>query len=939
MPLMMHCACLGLLTLGLILPPRSADPGLRDARQRWLRGNNEEARALYEKLTKDARLRGLATVGLSKTWQTQGEYDKALAVVEATLKDAPADTDLRARQAEVLYLRGRWEEAEQAAEKVLAAVPDHFLARWVRTEVCRDRGDQKKAEAECRWFVRTYSDRSEKDDDIKDPDTLILIGLAGSENARWNSLADQFPFVLNEVYTDALRSDKDLWWAEYHAGMLLLEKDNRAEALVAFDRALAINPNAAEAMVGKGLSAFQRYQMKDAEEFANRALRVNPNLPAARRLRADVYLAGGDSQGAFRELERARQINPRDEATLGRVAACLRLQRKDAEFQRLVKEVEQHDARPAPFWFTLADQLEARRRFDEAEKLYQKAVELRPMLPDAQNSLGLLYMRLGREADARTVLTKAFEADAFNTRVSNMLKVLRHLDKYETLKTAHFVIRFDPHADRLLARAAAKLLEEIYEDLAAKFQYRPTGPIPIEIFTTHDMFSGRTTALPDLHTIGACTGRVVTMVSPRSKDLRKPFNWARVLRHELVHIFNLEQSHFQVPHWFTEGLAVGNEGFPRPQVWNQILKERVTAKDLLNLDTIDLGFIRPRSPEEWHLAYCQSQMYIDYLRSRHGAAAVGGLLNAFRDGADAGTAIAQVCKVDKATFEKGYRAYVEEQAKALFVRPPEKAMTFPQLQRAQKEKPDDLDLAARLAEQCELRGDRTKARQLADEVLSRAMTHPLASYVKAKLLRAAGEEEEARKLLEAALDRQNPEPKVLVALGKAYYEGGDFARAAEIFELAHKLEPYESRWLVELVRVYTQAGEKDKHIEALRQLVPTDPDDLAVRKRLARLLLEANKAAEAEKYARQALEIDVLDAEAHVILAEALLQQGRLDGAIEAAQAALEADDKSLPARLKLARAYIQSGRKQEAEKEIARVLAADPENEEAERLQKMLGK
>ena len=78
------------------------------------------------------------------------------------------------------------------------------------------------------------------------------------------------------------------------------------------------------------------------------------------------------------------------------------------------------------------------------------------------------------------------------------------------------------------------------------------------------MFSGRVVALPDLHTIGACTGRMVAMVSPHGRGVRKPFNWGRVLRHELVHIFNLEQTNFLVPHWLTEGLAVSNEGFPRP---------------------------------------------------------------------------------------------------------------------------------------------------------------------------------------------------------------------------------------------------------------------------------------------------------------------------------------------------------------------------------------
>jgi phospholipid/cholesterol/gamma-HCH transport system permease protein len=39
----------------------------------------------------------------------------------------------------------------------------------------------------------------------------FLVGLAGSEHARWNKLADQFTFILNDVYGDALKNDKDFW--------------------------------------------------------------------------------------------------------------------------------------------------------------------------------------------------------------------------------------------------------------------------------------------------------------------------------------------------------------------------------------------------------------------------------------------------------------------------------------------------------------------------------------------------------------------------------------------------------------------------------------------------------------------------------------------------------------------------------------------------------
>src|SRR5687768_7378089 len=84
---------------------------LKDARTRWLKGNYEEAQEQYEELLKDKKHLAAASVGLSRALQSQGEYDKALAVVEKALAGAPKDADLLARQADLLHLRGKWDEA------------------------------------------------------------------------------------------------------------------------------------------------------------------------------------------------------------------------------------------------------------------------------------------------------------------------------------------------------------------------------------------------------------------------------------------------------------------------------------------------------------------------------------------------------------------------------------------------------------------------------------------------------------------------------------------------------------------------------------------------------------------------------------------------------------------------------------------------------------
>jgi Flp pilus assembly protein TadD len=859
-------ACLLLLSGAAALP---AAPTLKEARLRWLKGNYEEAQSAYEDLAKNAKTRGPATAGFSRALQSQGEYDKALTVVETALKALPRDADLLARKAEVLYLRGRWPEAEKAANAALAVQAKHFGARWVRAQVYRDRGDLKKADAECVWFLRAYNA-----DEAKTAEQLLCVGLATCDYARFRSLSDEFDTVLNQVYKEALKAEPAFWPVEYQAGVLLLEKYNRGEALDALDNALTINPSCSEALTAKGVAALMRFEFQDAERFAEQALKFNPRLPEALRLRGDVHLAAGDAVAAMRELVRARQVNPRDERTLARIAACYSLQGKKEALATLVKDVEKHNPKPALFYSELAERLEDRRRYDAAEVYYRKALKLRGTLASTLNGLGLLLMRLGREDEAGPLLDKGFNADKFNVRVSNMRKVLRHLKKYKTLKTDHFHLRYDPAAgDEPLAKYMALYLEEIYAELAAKFDYRPKGPILIELFNSHEMFSGRTIALPDLHTIGACTGRMVALASPHARGIRKPFNWARVLKHEIVHIFNLEQTHYLVPHWLTEGLAVSNEGFPRPAIWNQLLVQRVPTGKLLNLDDIDLGFIRPRNPLEWQQAYCQAQLYVEYIQKEYGPGAIGRLLAAYADGLSTAAALSKACnKVAKADFEKGYWAYLDKVVKPLRGKKPAKQRTLKQLLAEYKKDPNNADVAAELALRY-LASSRVQARKFADQALSRKRDHPKACYVLARLALNAGDEAEAERLLRKGLNDTDPDPLILRTLGKIYYDGSKFEKAAEKYEQGRKAEPHERTWLLELARVYAQTGDKAKQIGVLKDLVPTDADDFDRRVRLARLLLEADKPAEAERYARQALEIDVRSSEARGMLFKALARQ------------------------------------------------------------------
>lgn len=849
------------------------------ARLALQKGNHAEAEELYEELAKQPKFAALAALGLSRAQEAQGNYDAALAAIDTGLKSDAAHADLLGRRAELLFERGRWDDAKQAAALALKKSPEHLLARFVDAQIVRDSGDWPKAAEAFRWFVKHYNKRSDAGMEITNPDELLLIGLATLEYARYYHINDQFSFVLEEMFGEAAKLDKLFWQAEFAIGRLYTEKHNKKDATIAFDRALKLNARAADVFASRAEASFQQFEMKDADFLAEEALRINPNLPTALRVKAAVHLFAGENDAAMKVLDKARTVNPRDEATLAQVAAVLHAQKRHKEFDAVLAEVAAFNPKAWRFNVELGSHLDSRKLFYESGKFFQKAIDLEPKMPEGYEGLGMLEMRLGKETAARKSLSEAFEADPFNVRVDNSLKVLDHLARYQTIKTPHYHVRFDPKHDDILARFVVHYLENLHQELAKKFDFHPKEPYLIEIFNKHEMFSGRVTALPDLHTIGACTGRMFAMVSThdRSKVINKPFNWNRVLRHEVVHLFNLDQTKFQIPHWFTEGLAVTLEGKTTPPRWNYILADKLRENDLLNLDNILLGFVRPRTPDQWQQAYLQSELYVQYLIKTHGEDAVGRLLAAFAEGHDTDGALPKAIKVTKADFEKGYRAFIEERVKNLKLPAQPPVKTLKELKEERKKNPEDPDIIAQLAEKHLQTGDGKIALELANEALRLKLNHPLAAYVKAAVLMGDKKNDLAIAVLAASVAEHPDEPKALKLLAKVQFETKNLPDAAKTLENGRKLEPFEPYWLVQLAKVYLETKAEDKLMDVLKSVVEADPDDLISRNKLAEFFDKNKMWPEAERYALMTLEVDVKSASAQTILLRALEQQNKND--------------------------------------------------------------
>ena len=223
--------------------------------------------------------------------------------------------------------------------------------------------------------------------------------------------------------------------------MLFLEKFNEAEANREFKAALAINPNAAEVHAAQARLALQNFDLDDARRWIDRALEINPQSDRGPAVRGRSAIGELSDHEAMATLEKALKLNPQSEQAQGAWPRLMsgstagRRSRPTAVLTSSLAETNERNPHAGEFYFALASALDLTRRFPAAAHYYKEAVERMPEMVESRGALGLMYMRLGDETEARKLLDESFETDPFNVRVSNSLKVLEVLDNYAVLET------------------------------------------------------------------------------------------------------------------------------------------------------------------------------------------------------------------------------------------------------------------------------------------------------------------------------------------------------------------------------------------------------------------------------------------------------------------------------------------------------------------------
>lgn len=920
-------------------PAADAPPeALAEAHNLYLRGKYAEAEEKFEALADQLPVK--VAVGRARCQLAVGETDKAIATLQAGLQQQANSPSVLSLLAEIDFQRGKYPEAKQYVDATLKVAEENPRARWIDAELFRVAGQLEEAEKGYEWFIDFYNNNYES---ITDSDDLRYVGLAAAELARWTQNHDQFSFLVNDLYPDTLKLNENYWRGHLESGLLFLEKFNEADASQSFNDALKLNSNAADVHAAVAQMALQNADLAKAKTSIDRALEINPNHLTSRLLKADLQLATFEPSAAIPILEEALPLCQVSEATLGRLAAaqaCVEGLKKplaESRIGQLIDEVTQRNPKAGEFYETIGQSLDSLRHYPEAAHYYSEAYRVMPQRVSVPGKLGWVYMRLGKEKKARELLERAMEVNFGNARVKNGLTVLDVLDGYETLETEHFLIRYDPEHDQILAENMARHLEKMYPVLCERLGYFPEEKSLFEIFNkarntgAHGWFSARMVGLPHIHTIGACGGQMVAMVSPNAMD--KKFNWARVLEHEFVHMVNLQQTNFNIPHWYTEALAVLNEGYPRSPEWNEMLARRVPAGEVFNLDSINQGFIRPTSSEDWQMAYCQAELYAEYMLERFGEDSLAKMLAGYADNLNTPATIQRELNVTVEDFEAGYTEFIKKAAAATPSVVKEQGRKFTDLQKILEKNPEDAEATAELALAYLSRKAYPKAGQLAKKSLALKPGLQAAVYVQLRLQMLIGNDEGLAEKVEQALDRDQPDPRMLRLLAKLKYEAKEFEAAAELYKLGHEKFPGDNNWVKFLARAYDKLDAQDKLVPIMQDLATADADDLQIRLRLAKIGLDGGNYQEAADWANQALHIDVMNVDAHRILAEASAELKDQETALREYRVTIEIAPDKPAYRMSLAKYLVEIDKQDEARVVLEELLEQDAEYEGAKEL------
>lgn len=260
----------------------------------------------------------------------------------------------------------------------------------------------------------------------------------------------------------------------------------------------------------------------------------------------------------------------------------------------------------------------------------------------------------------------------------------------------------------------------------------------------------------------------------------------------------------------------------------------------------------------------------------------------------------------------------------LFVRSGQLDKAIEEIERAQKQNPEDTDVMLLYAGVLEARGRADESEPIYRKLIEIKPTS-IDSYILLSSLQLKKKDyDTAIKTLEKYLKTNPYEPVALTMLARAHEIKGDLKEAEKILIKAQKSDPNNTAISVESLRINIKLKKFNESKKICNQIIEKDPNNIVARKILGQLLMGENKFEEALQHLQilERVEVDSSDTRFKI----ALIQIGKQNfkEAITELNLVLAGDPEYPEARYYLASSYVASGRKKEAIEELLKIKTQD---------------
>lgn len=192
--------------------------------------------------------------------------------------------------------------------------------------------------------------------------------------------------------------------ASYILGICYLQTEDYPSARKAFAKMFAVGPDSAASYLFTARMLLRQDFPTIAEEYAKKAVELDPKLPLAHSLLGEIYLYKSRIPEATEQFQKELELNPGDAAVYYKLADAYTRAQKYEDAEKLLQRSIWLDATSTGPYILMGKVLERKGEAALAVRALQRAIAMDPNNSISHYLLGLAYRDLGRTEDAEREL-------------------------------------------------------------------------------------------------------------------------------------------------------------------------------------------------------------------------------------------------------------------------------------------------------------------------------------------------------------------------------------------------------------------------------------------------------------------------------------------------------------------------------------------------------